>query len=88
LPPSVLKTGHGEETILKTTKRTHITVEKREVWVVRRPQKARMVWCEEQAAALAEVSTRAIYRQVESGQIHFTETADGQLFVCLNSLSK
>jgi hypothetical protein len=58
-----------------------------------------MVWCEacgatvemvtaEQAAALAEVSTRAIYRQVESGQIHFTETADGQLFVCLNSLSK
>jgi len=84
---------------LKTTKRTHITVEKHEVWVVRQGRKIVTAWCEtcgatvemvtaEQAAALAEVSTRAIYRQVESGQIHFTETADGQLFVCLNSLSK
>lgn len=84
---------------MKTTKRTQVTVEKREVWVIRRPGKVTMVWCEacgatvemvtaEQAATQAEVSRRAIYRQVENGEIHFTETADGQLFVCLNSLSK
>ncbi|MEP7340242.1 MAG: hypothetical protein ABI977_21095 [Acidobacteriota bacterium] len=84
---------------MNTTKRTHITVEKREVWVVRQGRKIATAWCEacaetvemataDQAAALAHVSTRAIYRQVENGQIHFTETADGQLFVCLNSLSK
>lgn len=40
----------------------------------------------DQAAAVIGLSTRVIYRRVEAGQLHFTETADGGLFVCLPSL--
>jgi hypothetical protein len=39
----------------------------------------------DEAAMLASVSTRAIYRFVENGQLHYSETA-GRLLVCPNSL--
>jgi len=39
-----------------------------------------------EAARLAGVSERALYRGVESEALHFSETADGQLLICLNSL--
>jgi hypothetical protein len=29
---------------------------------------------------------RAIYRRVEAGELHFTETPEGQLLICLNSI--
>ncbi len=56
-----------------------------------------MLWCEacaaqvrmvtaEEAAMIAEVSARAIYRRVEAGRIHFTETPEGLLLICFNSL--
>lgn len=38
------------------------------------------------AAELLSVSTRMIYRMVESGRVHFFEATDGELFICLNSL--
>ncbi len=41
----------------------------------------------EEAAAVADVSTRAIYRWVEEGAAHFTETPEGLLLICLNSLA-
>ena len=40
-----------------------------------------------EAATLARVDTRTIYRWIETAQIHFTETAEGQMLVCLSSLS-
>jgi predicted site-specific integrase-resolvase len=40
----------------------------------------------EEAAALAAVSTRIIYRWVEAGQLHFNETAEQSPLICLNSL--
>jgi len=40
----------------------------------------------EEAAILTGFSLRAICRQVEAGGLHFRETANGQLFICLNSL--
>jgi excisionase family DNA binding protein len=42
----------------------------------------------DEAATLASVGTRTIYRCIEAEQIHFTETAGGQMFVCLNSLAE
>jgi hypothetical protein len=39
-----------------------------------------------EAATLARVDTRTIYRWIETAQIHFTET-EGQMLVCLGSLS-
>jgi hypothetical protein len=38
------------------------------------------------AAALAGTSAREIYRLVEARKIHFIETAQGSLLICLNSL--
>ena len=40
----------------------------------------------EEAAALQSVSTRVIYRWLEDGAIHFIETSEGQLFICLRTL--
>lgn len=40
----------------------------------------------EEAAALCGVSPRTIYRWVEAGRVHFAETPDGRLSVCLASL--
>ena len=39
-----------------------------------------------QAAKLARVSQRTIYRWVEGGKVHFLELPGGELLICLNSL--
>ena len=39
------------------------------------------------AATLFRLSTRIIHRLVEDGKVHFRETPDGSLLICLNSLS-
>jgi hypothetical protein len=40
----------------------------------------------DEAAALCGISTRMIYRSLEDGAIHFIETAEGELFICLRTL--
>jgi hypothetical protein len=40
----------------------------------------------DEAAAVARSSSRAIYRRVEADTLHFTETPEGRLLICLNSL--
>jgi hypothetical protein len=40
----------------------------------------------EQASVLSHVPTRAIYRLVETGAIHYRETPNGLLIVCVRSL--
>ena len=36
----------------------------------------------EEAAALAGLTAREVYRLAEAGSIHFAETADGLLLIC------
>jgi hypothetical protein len=40
----------------------------------------------EEAVALARTSTREIYRWVETGAVHYTESPDGSLFLCTDSI--
>jgi excisionase family DNA binding protein len=40
----------------------------------------------DEAAVLAGVSTRTIYRWVEAQKLHFAETSDSRLLICPNSL--
>jgi hypothetical protein len=40
----------------------------------------------DQAAAFSKKSSRLIYRMAESGYIHFAETPEGFLLICLQSL--
>jgi predicted DNA-binding transcriptional regulator AlpA len=76
-------------------RRTEITVETRSL-VLRRSRHHAPLYCTtcpaptlliapDEAAALAGVSTRTIYRFVETEQLHYTETG-GRLVVCPNSL--
>jgi len=41
----------------------------------------------DEGAALCQVSTRTIYRWLESGLIHFSETGSEGLFICLQTLA-
>jgi hypothetical protein len=76
--------------------RTEITLETERWIVVSRPGKRR--WCPacaidvemitiDDAALVAEVSSRTIFRWVESGVLHASETPQGLLLVCPNSPS-
>jgi len=81
---------------MKKTRRKKITVETERLLVISR-HKGVEGWCEgcrmqvrmlgpEEAAAIAGLSQRAIFRKIESHQLHFAETPDGALFICLSSL--
>ena len=78
-------------------KTTRITVKTERVWVISRRQPAASGWCPDcatevtlvtaqAAAARAGLGLRALCRLVEEGRLHFTETADQSLWICLNSL--
>jgi len=40
-----------------------------------------------QAAVIARVAVRTINRWVEAERLHFAETPEGLLLICLNSIS-
>ena len=86
----------------RTKTKTEITVETRQRISLRgRGQRViwcRAVWCNncaatvgmylpEHAAVLSRTTPREIYKRVESGDVHFVETAEGELFICCNSLA-
>ena len=73
-------------------------VQRREVVIINRPFVSPQKSCDrctepsgmitpDEAAALCEVSTRTIYQWLESGVIHFSETAEEGLLICLSSLA-
>jgi uncharacterized glyoxalase superfamily protein PhnB len=77
--------------------RMTISVESRSVTVIRPARAAIEFWCEacgatnfmvtpERAAEICGVTSREIYRRIETGTIHFVETETGVLFVCSSSV--
>jgi hypothetical protein len=84
---------------MRIRRTTEVTVETRQVTVIRRRQPTAHAWCAacaavvemvtaEQAAILMSQSVRAIYRELERGRLHFSETAAGGVRLCLNSVLK
>jgi hypothetical protein len=82
---------------VKTTRTIEISVETDEFFVIKRVGSPVVVGCPqcaeaasmmtpEEAARLTGLSCREISRRVEVGLVHFSETADGLLFICINSL--
>jgi hypothetical protein len=76
---------------------TEITVEFNQVVVIKKPEGLVADWCPacrervhmittEAAAVIANVDTRMVYRLIDSGSLHFAETPEGLVLVCLNSL--
>ena len=84
---------------MKRKRRTEITVETETIVCLRRWSRVALAdWCPqcaaevklvtlEEAGLLTGLSLRAICRKVEAGRLHFRETTDGRLFICLNSLN-
>jgi hypothetical protein len=77
--------------------RTEITIEVDHVMMVSRRQRAAGVWCSacgeevlmltpDEATSVSRVSTRAIFKMIETEQIHFSETTSGLIRLCLTSL--
>ena len=86
------------ETHVEKKKTTTITSESHELFIVRRgaEQPIRM-WCPdcaaevdmlkpEEAAVIANVDTRTIYRWIEAAQIHHSESGEGNVLVCPRQL--
>ena len=76
-----------------------LTVETSETLTIRRLRNIESVWCSrcgcqarmsipEDAARITGVSTRKIYSGIEAGDMHFNESAEGVLLVCLSSLGE
>src|SRR6201995_2936893 len=77
--------------------KTEITIETQRTFIVRRRPNFTNTFCTgcaalsnfaspEDAAQLTGGSAREIYRAIEIGQLHFIETDERQMQVCLNSL--
>lgn len=83
---------------MKRVRTTEVIIERDEVFVVRRGPAPPAVRCgacgeteivsPEAAALLCRTTTRTLYRLVEAGLVHFAETPEGLLFVCLRSLTR
>lgn len=80
-----------------TRKRIEITLKVSQTLVIRNSLSQTVPWCSEcaaatqmltpdEAAVVSDTSTRAIYRLLESGRLHFVETENGLVLVCFNSL--
>ena len=78
-------------------RRTEIAFELEQVLVVKRRSGSVTRWCSacelevvmltpDEAASITSTTTRALYRLVDAGIIHFTETQSGLIRVCLPSL--
>ena len=85
------------ESMSTTKRRTEITIEKERVLLIRRRHASAVAWCAschervrmvtaDEAARMAGVSPRTIYRWIEAERLHFIETPEGLLLVCINSL--
>ena len=74
---------------------TEIFIETERRFVVCQPQSSEQIFCRqcteqmlaaETCAALFGVSRRSVYKIVENGTAHFTETESGAVMLCLPSL--
>lgn len=83
---------------MRERKRTAITIETKRRLVIRSGGRQKVIrgWCGachadqplitvEYAAFLSDLSVRQLFRQVESGRLHFSEPTDGPR-LCLDSL--
>jgi len=78
-------------------RRTEITIETNGVLVMRVRTEALTAWCPrcrahvtmvtpDQAAIMSNTGSQAIYRLVENERPHYTETNQGTMLICVNSL--
>lgn len=78
-------------------RRRTVKFQTRNITVIRAKTETIGFWCEacgasvpmvipERAAEMLMTNPRAIYRQVEMGEVHFAEASAGELLICVESL--
>ena len=83
---------------MKTKRTIEVTIERNEFSVLRNCRGSAYAWCgvcarsvgmvtPEEAARRSGVSVRTIYREIEVGGLHFLETPQGLLLICVASLA-
>lgn len=83
---------------MKTTRKTEINLEIEEAVAIRQ-RRVLTAYCEQcrkqtrmvaanEAAMVARLSAREIYRRVEVGHLHFMEDQKGLLYVCAEALQR
>jgi hypothetical protein len=84
--------------VTKKRRKTSISIETRRVLWLRNGRNFKL-WCPEcgeetsmlnidDTVRQTHINTRELCRWINSNRIHFTETSDGLLLVCLNGLRK
>jgi 6-phosphogluconolactonase (cycloisomerase 2 family) len=87
---------HSEAITMR--KRTEITIETERFLVVSQRRRKPILWCSEcdndapmlnlvEAARTAQTTPVAIFEMAETGKLHFVISAEGQQFICSNSLA-
>ena len=101
MSPSLERTGQSTDILAGGDKlkkrRTEIVIEIRNMRVWRKMGVPVSTWCPacarevrmitpNEAAMIFGLSTRAIYSRIGTGEIHFRETPEGHLYICLDSI--
>lgn len=87
----------GRRSAVRVKRKVRITVTQERIVSLRGAQVPGAAWCPgcaavvamlmpDQAAAIAGVSTRHIFRWLEANRLHFVETGNASPLVCLDSL--
>ncbi len=82
---------------MRTKQKTIIKIETHSLSVIRPLHSPVNFWCErcesvvtmvtpECAAEMVNKKPRAIYSHIETGELHFVETGEGEVFICCVSL--
>ena len=80
----------------RTTRTTEITVERDEVHVISRVGNRKLRWCAEcgretqmmtpeEGIVFAGVNGHTVATWIKTGCVHFTETPEGRLMICVHS---
>ena len=83
---------------MKGEKITEIAIETDKVVIIQRRGGAITKWCTkcgdavgmvtpDEASLLLGISSRAVYQLVEADAVHYLETGQGMLLICLKSIS-
>ena len=78
-------------------RKREISIQFEEILVIRRPERPVFMWCgscgervlmlaADQAARIARIGARTLFRLVEAGRLHFIEIHGGSLLICRPSL--
>lgn len=86
-----------EDAVVRIKRKTAVVVKKHQLTTVHLTRPPIRAWCGscrvevlmltvDEASALAQTDARNIFRRVEAGELHFSETERGALLVCAASL--